>query len=238
MSALTDLLVVQDRDAAIDRLRFRLASLPERAALAENEAALAGLARRQVDAGERAAEAARAQKRVEDELATVEEKIVEVERKLYSGSVSAPRELQAMQADVKSLQRHKSTLEDGVLVAMEAREPLDAEVSALAAEQDALDSEAVRLLGAIAEASTDLEAELEAEVQAREAAAAVVPEDLLQHYEQLRTKFGGVAAARLVGDRCAGCHLSLPATEIDRIKKLSPDEVAHCDQCGRILVRA
>jgi predicted nucleic acid-binding Zn-ribbon protein len=238
MSALADLLVVQDHDAAIDRLRHRLASLPERAALAEHENALAALAARQQGTGERAGEAARAQKRIEDELAGVESKIADVERRLYSGSVSAPRELQAMQADIASLKRHQSSLEDSVLAAMETREPLDAEVAALDAEQAALDAEAVRLLGVIAEASADLEAELMDEEIAREEAAAGIPADLLQHYEQLRTKFGGVAAARLVGPTCQGCHLSLPATEIDRIKKLPPDTLVHCDQCGRILVRA
>ena len=35
---------------------------------------------------------------------------------------------------------------------------------------------------------------------------------------------------------CSGCHLTLPATEIDRIKKAPPDAFFTCDQCGRILV--
>ena len=37
--------------------------------------------------------------------------------------------------------------------------------------------------------------------------------------------------------RCSGCHLALPATEIDRIKREAPDTIVLCDQCGRILVR-
>ncbi|MDQ1445435.1 MAG: C4-type zinc ribbon domain, partial [Acidimicrobiaceae bacterium] len=44
-------------------------------------------------------------------------------------------------------------------------------------------------------------------------------------------------AAKLVGSNCSGCHLSLPATELDRIRHGSPDQVVFCDQCGRILVR-
>jgi predicted nucleic acid-binding Zn-ribbon protein len=238
VSALDDLLVLQDHDSAIDRLRHRLHTLPERAALGGNEAAQAALAVRIEEAVGRRDEAARVERRVEDELASVEAKIIEVEKKLYSGSVSAPRELQALQADVASLQRHKSTLEDDVLVAMETREPIDVEVRVLEAERDALDADALRLLAVIAEASTDLEAELASEETMREAAAGKVPSELLAHYDELRAKLGGVAAARLVGPTCTGCHLSLPATEIDRIKHLSPDEVAHCDQCGRILVRS
>jgi predicted nucleic acid-binding Zn-ribbon protein len=232
-----DLLVLQDHDAAIDRLRHRLTNLPERAALAQKEASLGDFAARLDSATGRRDEAARAERRVEDELATVEQKIVDVEKTLYSGSVSAPRELQALQADVESLKRHKSTLEDDVLVAMETREPLDDEVGGLEAERENLDEGAQQLLAAIAEASAGIEAELTTEEAARAAAASNVPADLLAHYDELRAKLGGVAAARLIGSTCSGCHLSLPATEIDRIRRLPPDELVHCDQCGRILVR-
>ena len=133
MTVLDELLVLQDHDAAIDRLKHRLATLPERAALRANEAAQSQLAARVAETAARRDEAARVERRVEDELASVEAKIVDVEKKLYSGSVSAPRELQAMQADVESLNRHKSSLEDGVLLAMEARDPPSLPVATLPA---------------------------------------------------------------------------------------------------------
>ena len=75
------------------------------------------------------------------------------------------------------------------------------------------------------------------ETTARVTAAATVAPDLLARYERLRTQLGGTGAARLVGGSCSGCHLSLPAMEVDRIRKAPPDEVITCDQCGRILVR-
>jgi predicted nucleic acid-binding Zn-ribbon protein len=45
-----------------------------------------------------------------------------------------------------------------------------------------------------------------------------------------------VAVARLVGNHCDGCHLTLPAMELDRIRHLPEDELVTCEQCGRILV--
>ena len=42
--------------------------------------------------------------------------------------------------------------------------------------------------------------------------------------------------ARLSGNRCEGCHLTMAAAEVERIKRSGPDEVAHCEECGRILV--
>ena len=66
--------------------------------------------------------------------------------------------------------------------------------------------------------------------------AAGLPADLAERYERLRSHLGGVGAARLVGDRCDGCHLTLPSVEVERIHHLSADTFATCPQCDRILV--
>jgi predicted nucleic acid-binding Zn-ribbon protein len=43
--------------------------------------------------------------------------------------------------------------------------------------------------------------------------------------------------ARLVGNSCQGCRLTIPSTEVARIRKAGPDaDVSHCDNCGAILV--
>src|SRR5437763_2642700 len=236
MPVLEDLLVVQEHDSAADRLRHKKETLPERARLAEIEQSAAALEASMADVGGRRDEIARREQRHEDELASVEAKIVEVEKRLYSGTVSAPRELQAMEADVASLKRHRSDIEDRVLEAMQDREPLDTEVASLEQQRSTLESEAESLRQTIAEVTSDIDAELATELEARAKAAASIPDDLLSQYERLRAKQGGVGAARLVNGRCSGCHLTLPATELDRIRHQGPDTVVLCDQCGRILV--
>jgi predicted nucleic acid-binding Zn-ribbon protein len=236
MPALEDLLVVQEHDSAADRLRHRRETLPEQARLSEVEQAIAALDASAADVGGRRDDVVRRQQRHEDELASVEGKIGEVDRRLYSGAVAAPRELQALQADVASLKRHRSDIEDRVLEAMQDREPLDSEVAKLQEQRVTLDSEAEQLRQAIAAQTQEIDAELATELDARAAVANGVPEDLLSQYERLRTNQRGIGAARLVNGRCSGCHLTLPATELDRIRREAPDTVVLCDQCGRILV--
>lgn len=236
MSVLEDLLVVQEHDTAADRLRHKKETLPERARLSEVETAIGALGASIVDVGGRRDEVARREQRHEDELASIEAKISEVEKRLYSGEVSAPRELQAMEADIASLKRHRSDVEDRVLETVQEWEPLEVEVSTLEEQRSALEAEAGRLRDAIAAQSTEIDAELATELEARTNAAAPIPEPLLSQYERLRAMNGGVGAARLVNGRCAGCHLTLPATELDRIRRGDPDTVVLCDQCGRILV--
>ena len=228
---------MQEHDTAVERLRHRRATLPELAQLAGVEQALAALEQARAEAAGRRDEVARRQRALEDDLASTEAKISELEQRMYSGVVSAPRELQAMQADVESLRRRRSTLEDGVLETMAEQEPLDDEVSDLDREQERLDQEGVRLRAAVAEARAAIDAELAVEESRRAEAVEGLPEDLMARYERLRARLDGIGAAPLVGGRCGGCHLSLPATEVDRIRREPPDALITCDQCGRILVR-
>ena len=237
MSQFDDLLVVQEHDTAMDQLKHRRANLPEVGELVQVENSVAALEKRIAAVTADRDEVARRQRRHEDELAALEAKIAEVSGRMYSGAVTIPRELQAMQAEVDSMKRRQSTLEDEVLEAMTEREPLDDELAGLTAARDGHDQTGAKLRAAIAEAQASIDAELGREASARASAVAGLPGDLVKLYEQLRSRLGGVGAARLVGARCTGCHLTLPATEVDRIKREPPDTLIRCDQCSRILVR-
>src|SRR5207302_9111618 len=133
-------------------------------------------------------------------------KVAEIDKRLYSGTITAPRELQALQADVASLRRRKSDLEDKILETMQEGEPLDAEVSRLAATRAELEQEADQLRQAIAEATQTIDTELATETDARATAASSVPEELLDQYERLRATLGGIGAARLGNGRRSGCR--------------------------------
>ena len=128
-------------------------------------------------------------------------------------------------------------MEDEVLEAMGARETLDEQVAGLVGRQAELDAEGARLRAAVAEGQAAVDRDLAAALEARAQAAASIPPEVGDLYERLRTRLGGVAAAPLVNGRCGGCHLALPATEIDRLRKELPDTLVRCEQCERILVR-
>lgn len=237
MSSLEDLLVVQGHDIVLDQLRHRFETLPEREALNEVDRTRKTLAQFLVEAeAARDAVAAR-EEELERNIAASESRIHEIDRRMYSGEVSASRDLQAMAGEIDHIKARVSTLEDSALAAMEEREPLDAAVIDLKARDEALVAEAGRLRAAIATTEAEIAAAAKAEHGARTSAAATVSGELLGAYEKLRGRLGGIGIARLEHGTCMGCHMKLPATELDRIKHQPPDAVVHCDQCGRILVR-
>jgi predicted nucleic acid-binding Zn-ribbon protein len=231
------LLEVQDLDTGIDQLLHRRANLGQRAELRAIEARISSIdSEWQNVGGERDVLGAR-QAQLEEQIGTSRTRRAEIERRLYSGQVTAARDLQAMDEEVKHLARHVSELEDRELEVMEQLEPLDAALETMSGELDELGSQAEELRRSIAEQEADIESELDRERSDRGRLAAEVPADLIARYEDLRKKLGGTGAARLVGGSCGGCHLQLPAMELDRVKKAPPDAIIYCDQCGRILVR-
>jgi uncharacterized protein len=125
------LLALQDLDTRIDQEVHRKAQLPERAELAEIERLIGqSQASRSVVAAA-LAEVATRQEAAERELKVTEDRVVQVNRRLYGGTVTASRELQAMAEDVEGLKKRASELEDKALGLMEEREPFDAELASL-----------------------------------------------------------------------------------------------------------
>jgi uncharacterized protein len=236
-SGLERLLEVQERDSALDQLYYERETLPERATVASVEARLADLRARAAVLESRREELATSEQRLEDDITSVGDRIRRLERRMYGGEVSASRELSAMAEEVQSLGRRRSSLEDREIELIEEREPVDRELAALATERAGFDQEIERGHAELSAAEAVIDEKAAHELEARQAAASGLPSELLTEYERLRKRLGGVGAARLVNGSCSGCHLTLPATELERIRRAPPDALLTCEQCGRILVR-
>ena len=100
------------------------------------------------------------ERRIDDEAQAVGERADEVNKRLYSGTISSPRELQAMQADIDMLLRRRSDLEDEELEVMEKREALDGELATLDAAIAALQATVSRLRATIAETEVEIDDEI------------------------------------------------------------------------------
>lgn len=236
MTSLEPLLDLQERDLALDRLRHRRDTLPERAALAAAEAEVAAL-QAQLDRARAARDEVLAEeRRLDQEAQSFATQAEDHERRLYSGEISSPRDLQALQSDVQGLRRRQQETEDLQLATMERREPLDGEVARLEQEIERTEGAVIAALDALSAAEAEIDGEATGERGARDALAASVDNDLLADYEQRRAKANGVGAARLVGNTCQACHLTIPATEVERIRKASAGTVTYCDNCGSILI--
>ena len=135
------------------------------------------------------------------------------------------------------LKEHQAEHEDRALELMEQAEPVEEELAGITERVTAARAEVDRLGAALTVAEAELDAEIDGVVAQRQEAAAGVPDEVLRAYDGLRSKLGGVGAARLDGARCEGCHLTIPSAQLEEVRKAPPDAVVNCPECMRILVR-
>ncbi len=233
-SALSRLLDVQTEDSALARLNHQKETLPEAQKLAELRERLEELHADERIAEKQAGEAAREQDRLEGEIQIIDQKIGKEEQRLYSGAVSNPKELGALQAEVAMLKRQRGDLEDSLLEAMVQREQADSTLASLREEAGTAGREEKALAETVDGFVREIDSELATHRSARDEAVRDVPPDVLALYDKLRATKGGVGAAVLEGHTCAGCHTKLPAREVERLKAESG--LQRCDNCRRILV--
>ncbi len=237
MSSLDHLLELQANDTAADQLRHRRANLPEQAELQRLAKVVADKRAALLEPNQQRADLQREQRRIEDEIATIGAKIATVDSQLYGSSMTSPKEAQLLQADLESLNRRRSTLEDEVLELMEQIEPLDELLSSSDAAIVEVEAESERVRVTMVEHQVELDGELAQIIAAREPLVAAVDPALLAEYERLRPLHGGVAVAKLAGPTCLGCHISLAAAEVDQLRRQPADAIVHCPDCGCLLAR-
>jgi predicted nucleic acid-binding Zn-ribbon protein len=236
LEELEALLLVQERDTTLDQLRHKREAMPERAQMETYGAEWRRTEAARAEVSERHRVVLADERRVDDEAQAVGARADEVNARLYSGTVSSPRELQAMQADIDMLRRRRSDLEDEELEIMEKREALDGELAALDTAIAGLQATVAQLRATIAAAEAEIDEEIARESAERESLAKPISESLLRDYEHRRLQNRGAGAARLVGATCQACHLTIPSTEAEQIRRSAGSEVAYCDNCFAILV--
>ena len=237
-SELESLLALQERDGALDRLLHRHQTLPERDALHEAEADAAALdARLSRDGAERDG-VAREEQQLDDEARSLAGKATEVEARMYSGEVSSPQELQAMQSDVEQLRRHQRTVENRELELMEAREPLDADARRARAAPLGARASSTRIAAALADGrSRDHRRDAGRARGPRRASPAGIDERLVKEYERCRALAQGRRASRASSAPPARVVTSRsPPSRPSRSSSSGGHPLAHCDNCGAILV--
>ncbi len=233
---LETLIRVQAHDTRLDQLRHRADTLPERAELRAVEQRRAALATELAEVQAQVDDLAGRQRQLEERISAAADRRHTIEQRMRSGDVPSARDLQAMDHEVQQLGARQAQFEDEEMALLEEEEPIDGVLSEHRAAVAALDAERERLLTSIGEAEKELVASIAEEEALRAESAAGLPGELAERYEVLRARLGGVGAARLAGDRCDGCHLTLPSVDVERIRNLPPEAVATCPQCDRILV--
>jgi uncharacterized protein len=180
---------------------------------------------------------AREQRKADADVEQVKSRRVRDRERVDGGLVSDPKQLQAIQHEIGTLDRRISDLEDEELAVMERLEEAQQSLDRLSGELAAVETEGTQALKARDEAMTEISSRDGDARAEREKIAGDVPSDLLTLYERLRAQLGGVGVGALRQGRCGGCQLAVGAADLARMAAAPDDEVLRCEECNRILVR-
>jgi uncharacterized protein len=167
----------------------------------------------------------------------VRQRAVRDQKRLDSGAVTNPKDLESLQSEIASLAKRQGDLEDVVLEVMERHEAAQERAAELAQRVESVQARTEEATARRDAALEGIESETGSVRKEREEVSGSVPADLLKLYEKIREQQGGVGAARLFQRRCEGCQLELNITELNDVREAAPDSVLRCENCRRVLVR-
>ena len=214
-----------EKDSALADVRARLA----------DEKPLVAARKRADELGAQSEAKTRARSSAQSAVQQVQEKLKQVEGKLYSGAVTNARELTAMEEERGFLQTQLSEDEDGLLELMVAVEDLQSARDDAVKTLEALDAQRQVQLPVLRQSQEALEKELAQLADVRNRLTPNIPPQNLAIYESLRKTRGGQAVAKLDVGRgiCLACRIAQPSTDLQKAR--SAQEIVHCNSCRRIL---
>lgn len=229
LPALKQLLILQDKDQHIRRLKLDLKRLPADQERANGKLASDTEAVRA--AKERVMQNEVAMKNLELQIQTRKDTIVRLKHQQYETRKND--EFTALGNEVVRYGNEITKLEDEELVLMEKAETLKAEH---AAAQQALAATTARVneeLAQIAERQTQVSGQLSEFNAVRAGLAAQVDPDLLEKFDRIFTHRGDAAVVELNGSVCRGCNMKVtPAcTAAAKVEK----SLVTCSNCGRLV---
>lgn len=231
----TEVLVrLQETDTAAARAAKRLDEMPEKQAILATRHKATDFAKLRVRAQAYADEVAKELARLEDETATVQEKIAAEEARILSGSVTHAKELQHIGMEVESLKRRRQKLDDDSLALMEKAEKAAGQLAKVDAAIAQLEAKEAKLVENFKSVGGGLQTQIETLERRRTELFGMLDASDAKTYEALRESKGGVAVGRLEGTHCSACRFDVPGEALVELKA-GPD-VTKCPMCRRILV--
>ncbi len=231
------LLEIQRLDTETEQLQHRRTNLSQRQDLNALRAEQSEQQRQIETVALQRIEVLTRQKRLEDEAAIIQAKADVDDNRLYSGEITAIRDLQALQDEIAGLRSRQGLLEERAIEALVEAEELTEQAESLEEQRRSCDERVTVLEAELASAEATLDEQLAALSTARAEATAAAEAAAVAKYERMREMFGPSTAVPFDPSSGCGCPHQMPAVEVARIKRCAEGEVLDCAECGRLVLR-
>ena len=223
-------------DLRLNSLNQKISSLPESVALKELTIEFETNRDLRIAAETELSDMSAEINRAESDVEQVANRIEKDERRLNAGQ-GTPKELEQMQHELVSLNARRAELEEIELEVMLRVDAIKERIKELQAKESALQVQLEAASLAKENALSSINSEISATSQERSKISLATDKALVDLYEKIRGN-GVTGAARLLNGKCGGCNLAINAGDLSKLLALPAEEVARCEECRCILVRA
>jgi len=171
------------------------------------------------------------QKNSEWELEDLQEKIRQIDSKLYSGTTKDPKELVNLEKEVKGLKSQIKAKEDALLGLMSQTEEIEVNLKTTIEESEQLRQEWEQKQETLGQRKSEIETLLAKLKEDRVALAQQLDSEALNTYERIRLS-RGQAVTKVEKGKCQGCHIAVPTSQWQKVKA---GDLIQCNSCSRIL---
>lgn len=164
---------------------------------------------------------------------SVNEILQKIEGRLYSGTVTNPKELSAADEERVFAQARSRETEEKLLEVLLEIEGLEGDQSRVRGKLEKLQAERLSIIVSLEDRKSHLSKELADLQRRRDDLASRIPPQTTILYNSLRTSKNGYAVAKVEGGSCQGCRLTLSTGELQKAR--SSHKIVQCSSCRRIL---
>lgn len=230
------LLDIQELDTRLARLTHQRRTHPTLATLAELQGRAEDLDRAKTQAEVALSDARRELAKAETDVDQVRTRAERGQARLESGQ-GTPKELQNISAELEALGRRQGVLEDAQLEQMEAVESAETALAAITTQLAELTAQVTEVTAERDAALLELDGEIESVTASRGRLADSLAPELLQLYDEVRSRTGGLGAVALRGESTVGVQVPLSLTEQAAIKSAPPEQVIQSEDYDYLLIR-
>jgi hypothetical protein len=224
------LLVLQDRDRRLLRVRAEVAAVPNQRQVIQTRAAAGAAEYEGLKKQTQHLESDR--KKLELDADALKDRIGKV--RAQQNETRSNDQYKAYEHQIETSQREISRLEDQQLELMEQSESASKQFAIATSAYAALKAESDRQLADLTAREKNLAGELAMATEARSTAATGVDDPaVLNRYDRLLKTKGDNVIVGVASGVCGGCHMKLPTQSVVSAKGQS--ELVACPSCSRIL---
>jgi predicted nucleic acid-binding Zn-ribbon protein len=171
--------------------------------------------------------------RAETDLNLVETRIAKDEQLLQQSSNQ--KDVQGIQSQLQALAKRRGELEDAELVLLERKDEISDTLQSINDERAQIQTVLATLETQQTAGLAKLTSGQQLLREDRARNLSQLSSELAEHYEKLFAR--GVGVGRLDGLVCDACGMTLGGDSLESVRNTPADELAHCGECGAILVR-